>query len=77
MYAIRSYYANVKSAVTGNYIDNSIIEWTNEYSADPNFGNEYSFGGLTLTGNIFTCSDVASWRAFSASTRRLVPTWPA
>lgn len=52
---------NVKSAITGNYIDNSFIEWTNEYSSDPVFSTNYSFGGLTVTGNIFTCNDVASW----------------
>ncbi|MGC8202114.1 glycosyl hydrolase family 28-related protein [Aliiroseovarius sp. PTFE2010] len=52
---------NVKSIITGNYIDNNFIEWTNEHDADPDFANEYSFGGLTVTGNIFTCNDVASW----------------
>lgn len=52
---------NVMSFITGNYIDNCIIEWTNEYAADPNFGAGYSFGGLTVTGNIFTASNTASW----------------
>lgn len=52
---------NVKSVVTGNYIDNSFIEWTNEHDATPDFASEYSFGGLTLTGNIFTVNDAASW----------------
>ncbi len=52
---------NVKSVITGNYVDNSYIEWTNEHDATPDFGVEYSFGGLTITGNIFTASDVASW----------------
>ncbi len=52
---------NVKSVITGNYIDNCSIEWTNEHDAAPDFGVEYSFGGLTVTGNIFTASDVASW----------------
>ena len=54
-------YPNVKSVITGNYIDNSFIEWTNEHDAAPDFGVEFSFGGLTVTGNIFTCSDVADW----------------
>ncbi len=54
-------YPNVKSVVTGNYIDNCSIEWTNEHDAEPDFGVEFSFGGLTVTGNIFTCSDVADW----------------
>ena len=50
--------SNVKTTITGNYIDNCAIEWTNEHSADPaQIG--FSFGGLTITGNIFTCNDVA------------------
>ncbi|GAB4388584.1 glycosyl hydrolase family 28-related protein [Albidovulum sp.] len=51
----------VKSAITGNYIDNSFIEWTNEYEADPDYANQFSFGGLTVTGNTFTVNDVAPW----------------
>lgn len=54
-------YPNVKSVVTGNYIDNSFIEWTNEHDAAPDFAAEFSFGGLTVTGNIFTANDAASW----------------
>ena len=54
-------YPNVKSVVTGNYIDNAFIEWTNEHDAAPDFAAEYSFGGLTVTGNIFTVNDAASW----------------
>lgn len=52
---------NMKTTITGNYIDNSFIEWTNEYEADPDFANQFSFGGLTITGNIFTANDVAPW----------------
>ncbi|MDH5798562.1 MAG: right-handed parallel beta-helix repeat-containing protein, partial [Paracoccaceae bacterium] len=54
-------YPNVKSVITGNYVDNSTIEWTNEHDAEPDFGVEYSFGGMAITGNIFTCNDVADW----------------
>lgn len=54
-------YPNIKTVITGNYIDNCFIEWTNEHDANPNFGVEFSFGGLSVTGNIFTASDVASW----------------
>jgi hypothetical protein len=50
---------NVKSLMTGNYIDNSFIEWSNEHDPAPGFNNEFSFGGLTITGNIFTCNDVS------------------
>jgi len=51
---------NVKTLFTGNYIDNSFIEWSNEHDADPAFESGFSFGGLTVTGNIFTVNDVAS-----------------
>ena len=54
-------YPNVNSVITGNYIDNCSIEWTNEHDAAPDFGVEFSFGGLTVTGNIFIAGDVASW----------------
>lgn len=52
---------NVKTLMTGNYIDNCSIEWSNEHDAAPEFSNEFSFGGLTVTGNIFTVNDAASW----------------
>ncbi|MFM2356251.1 MAG: hypothetical protein RLZZ528_1987 [Pseudomonadota bacterium] len=55
---------NVLTTVTGNYIDNCFIEWTNEYEADPDFANQFAFGGLTVTGNIFLASDVAPWFRF-------------
>ena len=49
---------NVQATVTGNYIDNCSIEWTNEHDPKPDFlGDEYSFGGLTITGNTFLASD--------------------
>lgn len=51
---------NVKSLMTGNYIDNCFIEWSNEHDPAPEFANEFSFGGLTVTGNIFTVSDVTT-----------------
>ncbi|MBC7138001.1 MAG: right-handed parallel beta-helix repeat-containing protein [Defluviimonas sp.] len=52
---------NLKVLIVGNYIDNSVVEWTNEYEQTPNFISQYSFGGLTITGNIFTANDVAPW----------------
>ncbi len=52
---------NCKTTITANYIDNCFIEWSNEHDAEPGFSNEFSFGGLTLTGNVFTCNDVAPW----------------
>ena len=55
---------NSKSIITGNYIDNNFIELTNEHEAEPEFGSQFSFGGLTITGNIFTANDVAPWFNF-------------
>ncbi len=52
---------NVKSTLTGNYIDNNFIEMTNEHDATPDFLSQYSFGGLTISGNIFTANNVAPW----------------
>jgi len=52
---------NVQTAVTGNYIDNSVIEWTNEYEVNPDYADQYSFGGLTISGNTFVSIDVAPW----------------
>ncbi|WP_342076580.1 glycosyl hydrolase family 28-related protein [Yoonia sp. SS1-5] len=55
---------NPKSVFTGNYCDNNFIEWTNEHFSDPALGAQFSFGGLTITGNIFTTNDVADWFNF-------------
>ncbi|WP_400086007.1 glycosyl hydrolase family 28-related protein [Yoonia sp. R78084] len=55
---------NPKSIFTGNYCDNNFIEWTNEHDATPAFGAQFSFGGLTITGNMFTTNDVADWFNF-------------
>ena len=51
---------NIKTLITGNYVDNCFIEWGNEHDPAPEFSSEFSFGGLTVTGNIFTCNDTAT-----------------
>ncbi|SEM70011.1 Pectate lyase superfamily protein [Loktanella fryxellensis] len=51
---------NCRAAVTGNYIDNCFIEWTNESDANPAYVSGLTFGGLTVTGNHFVCIDVSS-----------------
>ncbi|MBU2994465.1 glycoside hydrolase family 55 protein [Octadecabacter sp. 1_MG-2023] len=53
---------NCLTTFVGNYIDNNFIEWTNEHDATPD-ATGYSFGGLTITGNIFLVSEVTT--AFS------------
>lgn len=55
---------NCKSTVDGNYIDNNFIEWGNEHDPHPEHSSEFSFGGLTLSDNIFTSTDVAPWFNF-------------
>lgn len=52
---------NVQTTVSANYIDNASIEWTNEHSAKPDFNSEqFSFGGLTVTGNTFLVSNATA-----------------
>jgi hypothetical protein len=50
---------NCKTTITGNYIDNNYILWANEHDQYPDQSNEFSFGGLTVNGNIFTVNDVS------------------
>ncbi len=55
---------NAVALITSNYIDNNYIEWTNEHDSTPDFSNQFSFGGMTITGNIFLAIDVAPWFNF-------------
>ena len=55
---------NPATIITGNYIDNNFIEWTNEHSQEPALGNQFSFGGMTITGNVFFAKDVGAWFKF-------------
>ena len=57
---------NCKTTITANYVDNSFIEWGNEHDPAPEAQNEFSFGSLTISSNIFTANDAA------ASTRYIV-----
>ena len=65
---------NCKSTIDGNYIDNSFIEWSNEHDPEPAHSNEFSFGGLSISYNIFTCNDVAPWlpSLSSSHTERII-----
>ena len=49
------------TTITGNYIDNATIELTNEHEAYPDHSNQFSFGGLTISGNIFTAKGAGPW----------------
>lgn len=52
------------STITGNYIDNSFIEWTNELDPTPDFVSGYSFSALSIADNIFLSGDVAPWFSY-------------
>ena len=55
---------NAKITLTGNYIDNCYIEWTNEHDSAPDFSSGLSFHGLTIQGNMFFSTDSAPWMRF-------------
>ena len=52
---------NSKTYITGNYIDNCFVELSNEHDDRPEYSSEFSFGGLTMTGNVFTAQDTGAW----------------
>lgn len=52
------------ATITGNYVDNCFIEWTNERDATPDFVSGYSFSAMTITDNIFLSGDVAPWFSY-------------
>ncbi|MGA9410717.1 MAG: glycosyl hydrolase family 28-related protein [Roseobacter sp.] len=55
---------HASSTITGNYIDNCFLEWTNEQDAAPEFNSEFSFSALTIADNIFLSGDVAPWFSY-------------
>ena len=55
---------NLLTTLSGNYIDNCFIELTNEHSQETAWSGGFSFGGLTVTGNFFLCSNVGAWFRF-------------
>ena len=63
-------YPNSKTYFTGNYIDNCFIELSNEHDAFPDFSSEFTFGAVTITGNIFICQHCAPWFSYIVVTPR-------
>ncbi|WP_323037490.1 glycosyl hydrolase family 28-related protein [Pararhodobacter sp.] len=53
-------YQNAMTQISGNYVDNCFIELTNEHDATPAWNNEFSFGGISITNNVFLVSNVIS-----------------
>ena len=52
------------TTISGNYVDNCFIEWTNEREPEPDFSGGFGFAGLTVTNNVFLCSHTAPWFSF-------------
>ncbi|MFV0333794.1 MAG: glycosyl hydrolase family 28-related protein [Tropicimonas sp.] len=53
---------NPMVTISGNYVDNAAIEWTNEHDAKPDFsGGGFSFGGLTISNNTFLSDHTVPW----------------
>lgn len=54
-----------KTTITGNYIDSMSIEHTNEIRVGTNPAPRAAgFGKLTITGNVFTATQVPAWFSF-------------
>ncbi|AYE85187.1 glycosyl hydrolase family 28-related protein [Sulfitobacter sp. D7] len=56
--------AHTSAVVTGNYVDNCFIEWTNEQDPTPAFTSGYSFSALSISDNIFLSGEVAPWFSY-------------
>lgn len=54
----------ISGVVTGNYIDNCFVEWTNEHDPTPAFTTGFSFSALNITDNIFLSGEVAPWFSY-------------
>lgn len=50
--------------ITGNYVDNCFIEWTNEREPEPDHSGGFGFAGLSITNNVMLCSNVPDWFGF-------------
>ena len=52
------------ATISGNYIDNCSVEWTNERDSFPNYSAGFSFSAMSLSDNIFLTGDVAPWFSY-------------
>ncbi|MEP5631505.1 MAG: glycosyl hydrolase family 28-related protein [Tateyamaria sp.] len=52
------------SVITGNYIDNCFIEWTNERDRTPEFTSGFSFSSFSMTDNVCLSGDVGPWFSY-------------
>ncbi len=61
---------NPQGFFVGNYVDNCFLEITNEHDEAPDFSQEYSFGGLTISGNLFLVANTGPAFRFIVVTPR-------
>ncbi|MFY0596687.1 MAG: right-handed parallel beta-helix repeat-containing protein [Cognatishimia sp.] len=52
------------TTISGNYVDNCSIEWTNEHDANPDFTSGFSFAALSVDENLFLSGNVAPWFSY-------------
>lgn len=52
------------TVISGNYIDNCFVEWTNEEDPTPAFNEGFSFSSLSITDNVFLSGDVVPWFSY-------------
>jgi len=55
---------NPTTLIGGNYIDNCSIDWANEHDATPDNTGGFSFGALSIDGNIFYAGQAPAWFRF-------------
>lgn len=54
----------ISCTISGNYVDNAYIEWTNEQDSTPDFTTGFSFSSMAITDNIFLSGEVAPWFSY-------------
>jgi len=55
---------NNRATITGNYICDCSVEWSNEHTESPAFTTGFSFSSLSITGNVFLSQSTAAWFTF-------------
>jgi hypothetical protein len=52
-------HTNSRATISGNYICDCSIEWTNEHDKNPGFSSEFSFSAMSITNNNFLSQSTA------------------
>ncbi len=61
---------NAQGFFVGNYVDNCFLDFSNEHDAIPAFSSGYSFGGITISGNLFLVANTGPAFRFIVVTPR-------